>query len=135
MIVIISVYPERVEANRSWWDSWDWEVFTPAGVNVRADHAELAAHAAAEGWDHSVKVLQDDVEPHRFDCTVGDITVYSGRRTQRHVCPRAFSCSPQGWQALARTWRVPTKLCTSWNPDVVYDTATHHRGVHNGGRR
>lgn len=122
MLIVISNRPERVEANGHLWG--EFTVYTSPAETIREAHRDLALHAVAEGWDESVKVIQDDV---MFDLPwpahVGDVTSYHARANPIHTCPRAFSATEAGWERLSRVWDRPGKTCRLWRPDFWYDTA------------
>lgn len=122
MLIVISNRPERVEDHRRLWG--DHTVFTSPADTVREAHHDLAVHAVAEGWDQSVKVIQDDV---RFDTPwpthQDDVTSYHARVKTWHTCPRAFSATTAGWERLAQGWSRRGQTCELWRPDRWYDTA------------
>lgn len=120
-LVVLSVSPFRVTLNARWW-RLPWEVFQPSRRDgPRMGHLELAIHAVREGWGPDVKVIQDDVQPLEWPPHVGRITAYGGRRSSSHVCPKAFTATPEGWQALAEAWSRAGKTCELWKPEHVYD--------------
>lgn len=120
MLIVISNRPERIERHGHLWG--DFEVFTSPADNVREAHYDMAVHAVAEGWDETVRVIQDDVvvsdwPRHRFDIT----SYYPG--TPGHTCPRAFTATPRGWQVLTVHWQWWGQTCVLWSPDWWYNTA------------
>lgn len=145
-LLVVSAYPDRVEKNSRFWEDYDWSVHWTSGMDIKHDFWSLAVRAAREGWDHDLIIVQDDIQLLSVPQPDGDISVYSGQSGPTHVCPRAFSCSPEGWQRVEYKWRPthqavllsepgvtvqssPThlRLCEAWTPvDTIVSIAVHH---------
>lgn len=108
-------------------DAFSGLVFNPSRPGILEGFIELTTHALDGGWDHNTLIIQDDVTtPDLLPSPIGDITSYHTRRGPYHVCPRAFSASPLGWQRLNIQWSEKTaRACVLWRPDHCYDVATH----------
>lgn len=151
-LLIASAYESRVRQNYPLWDSTGipWDLLWMPGNGVRRDFYWLARQAAQEEWDHDFVIMQDDIWLHETPAPGGDVSVYSGRTSECHVCPRAFSASPEGWKRIEYQWRLDHqgvvltepgvevrsepmegKLCTSWTVDSVVEIATHLKGRQN----
>lgn len=117
--------PERLKGMDPNWAIWETD------TDIGRTYKELAMTAVDEKWGHEMVVVQDDV---RFVESEGklvfsagvfnrvphwgaDVVVHGGARYDaygkvEHVCPHAFSASPNGWKRLEAVWLpAPNSLC------------------------
>lgn len=123
MIVVLTCPTHLHRLENDWWG--DWKPHISHASSVREAHLELAERAVSEGWDESVRVVQDDVYVHSWGAQVGDVTSHHKALSKRHVCPRAFTATLDGWHHLVRAWSQEGQTCELWKPDHCYDYADH----------
>jgi hypothetical protein len=118
--------PERARALPKDWEAW----LTP--YSIGETYRWISRMAVDMGWDHHTILVQDDV---RFTevPVPGDtpLTVYGQTKDEGHICPRAFSATPEGWKELEGIWQpAPESLCYMFTlvaKDIgtVLDITTH----------
>ncbi len=140
MLIVVNVDQNRWRTIRQYWENRNVAPVRFAGTegSILDSNRRLRLAALDEGWDESVVVTQDDVWfPDGIPAHQGLLCVYGTQRDDGHVCPRAFSATPDGWQALDVWDQVddgePNPSCRYWRPVVetigtVLNVAVHASG-------
>ncbi len=109
-----------------------WETDT----NIGRTYRDLCDVALEDGWSHEMVILQDDVRfirnPYDYSGGFGiPILAYGQSKREGHVCPRAFSANPEGWERLRLGWQYAEEtLCPYFtralgSDGVVLDWTEH----------
>jgi len=129
-LVTISLNPGRVRIQRRIFPTL--EVFEATGGCTNLDYRQvcipetyrrLALWGVEEGLDRKTVVMQDDVwMPHGgglegyVDSFDTPLLVFGTTEADGVVVPKAFSASPEIWQALTAVWDGETRIGPAWMP-------------------
>jgi hypothetical protein len=78
--------------------------------------------------------MQDDVTFKNLFFPLDLPLLVYGQGRPGHVCPRMFSATPLGWEALDQVMDGVTKVCVAWTPLVeacgrLLNETTHRWGA------